>query len=518
MRLCKKIVGYLFFCFPVFQAIAQQPARQSYTETYKAIHYGAEEGLSGESTWSLFKSTNSFAWIGSFNGLNRFDGNTIKVYQEDTTKSNSLLGNNVFGIVEDSLHNIWIGTDRGLSRYDSRADTFSRFTPGKGLFEAIIPFWSTEEEVLCLERGTNITAYNTRSYKKRNVTKLSIIIGNSHQEGVSIFDKASNSVWMLPVDKDSLIQVSLSSGETKVYGWPCFKKIPTKMAPRFGAEAMVYDGKRNCIWINSHDGLIQFSLPDKQFRQVQAFQPLVQLKEYDRWVGIDIDVQGRIWLATLPKGILIYNPTDSSVKQPFPDDPNLQDDISEGNMRIKCSRDGTVWLSYWLVKGFYQLKPFPQAAKRFNLNLVAGNPLYTNIVEGCYYAGGDKIWMTTALGVVVFDVQTNRIQKLRKGYKPDSKVIGGIIQAIDTVQKKAWIEEDGQLYEVDIPTLAKHPVTFNDSAFRFVPKDAYRIIGTIPYKDGCMIRLAYNKQFHFFSKKKGSLLQRRSLFFREKRR
>jgi hypothetical protein len=294
------------------------------------------------------------------------------------------------GMVEDSLHHIWIGTDRGLSRYNSKADTFSRFTPEKGVFEAIIPFWATREEVLCLERGTAITAYNTRSYKKRIVIKIKNLIGNPFQESVSIFDKASNSVWMLPVDKDSLIQISLSTGEAKVYGWPCFKKIPTKMAPRFGAEAMVYDKERNCIWINSHDGLIQFSLSNKQFHTVEAFQPLVQLKEYDRWVGIDLDVHGRIWLATLPKGILIYNPADGSVKQPFPDDPKLQGDISEGNMRIKCSKDGTVWLSYWLVKGFYQLKPFSQAARRFNLDFVKGNPLYTNIVEGCYAAGGVK--------------------------------------------------------------------------------------------------------------------------------
>ena len=70
--------------------------------------------------------------------------------------------------------------------------------------------------------------------------------------------------------------------------------------PRHDAEDMVYDPKRNSVWINSGDGLLEFSLNDKQFRPVDALNELIKLKDYDRGVGIDIDRHGRIWFAYIP--------------------------------------------------------------------------------------------------------------------------------------------------------------------------------------------------------------------------
>ncbi len=63
--------------------------------------------------------------------------------------------------------------------------------------------------------------------------------------------------------------------------------------PRHDAEDMVYDPKRNSIWINSGDGLLEFSLNDKQFRPVEALEKLTEQKSYDRGVGVDIDRQGQ---------------------------------------------------------------------------------------------------------------------------------------------------------------------------------------------------------------------------------
>ena len=77
---------------------------------------------------------------------------------------------------------------------------------------------------------------------------------------------------------------------------------------RHSAEDMLYDPKRNSIWINSGDGLLEFSLHDKQFRKIDALNELIKIKRYDRDVGIDIDKNGRIWFATLSNGIFIYDP------------------------------------------------------------------------------------------------------------------------------------------------------------------------------------------------------------------
>ena len=50
-------------------------------------------------------------------------------------------------------------------------------------------------------------------------------------------------------------------------------------APRHNAEDMVYDPRRNSIWINSGDGLLEFSLDDKQFRPIEALKEVDQTKK-----------------------------------------------------------------------------------------------------------------------------------------------------------------------------------------------------------------------------------------------
>ena len=65
---------------------------------------------------------------------------------------------------------------------------------------------------------------------------------------------------------------------------------------------MRFDSKRNSIWLNTGDGLVEFSLSDKTFRHIDAFNEFTKLDDYDRFVGIDIDREGNIWLAVRPHG------------------------------------------------------------------------------------------------------------------------------------------------------------------------------------------------------------------------
>ena len=62
---------------------------------------------------------------------------------------------------------------------------------------------------------------------------------------------------------------------------------------------------------------MQFTLDDKQFHYIGALNNFFNAKDYGRHVGISMDPQGRVWLATRPKGIVIYDPPDHSVKLPF---------------------------------------------------------------------------------------------------------------------------------------------------------------------------------------------------------
>ena len=67
---------------------------------------------------AYFRINLGFIWIGTDNGLNRFDGTNFKVYRHQQNKSNSISDNSIWSLYEDREGNIWIGTKGGtLNKY-----------------------------------------------------------------------------------------------------------------------------------------------------------------------------------------------------------------------------------------------------------------------------------------------------------------------------------------------------------------------------------------------------------------
>jgi ligand-binding sensor domain-containing protein len=70
-----------------------------------------------------------FLWIGTANGLNRFDGINVHSYEYDPKDTTSLSNNNIRKIAEDQTGDLWIATEFGLNRYSRDKDKFTRYYP-----------------------------------------------------------------------------------------------------------------------------------------------------------------------------------------------------------------------------------------------------------------------------------------------------------------------------------------------------------------------------------------------------
>ncbi|MGZ3811637.1 MAG: ligand-binding sensor domain-containing protein, partial [Mucilaginibacter sp.] len=66
-------------------------------------------------------------WIGSRNGLNRYDGYKFVTYRHDSKNDSSLSNNMITDLVEDRDGNIWIATQSGLNKYERSKGTFTRY-------------------------------------------------------------------------------------------------------------------------------------------------------------------------------------------------------------------------------------------------------------------------------------------------------------------------------------------------------------------------------------------------------
>ncbi|HAQ20909.1 MAG TPA: hypothetical protein DCR40_17005 [Prolixibacteraceae bacterium] len=88
--------------------------------------YTTNDGLSNGYIDAIFHDSKGFIWIGTANGLNRFDGINFKTYYSEIKDSTSIPGSGATALVEDSLGNIWVMTSNGLCVYDRKKDSFSR--------------------------------------------------------------------------------------------------------------------------------------------------------------------------------------------------------------------------------------------------------------------------------------------------------------------------------------------------------------------------------------------------------
>lgn len=80
------------------------------------------DGLSQHDITDIVEDSFGFIWIATYDGLNRYDGKKIQIFRHSTHDENSLSGNRVMCIMEDSKLRLWIGTDGYGINYYSLAD------------------------------------------------------------------------------------------------------------------------------------------------------------------------------------------------------------------------------------------------------------------------------------------------------------------------------------------------------------------------------------------------------------
>src|SRR5690606_30502223 len=95
---------------------------------YNIYNLSADHGLPSNDVTHVFQDSYGYLWIGSYEGIFRWDGYAFKRYRHNEKDSASLSHNIVYSIFEDSQQRLWVGTIEGLDLYDRHTDTFIKCT------------------------------------------------------------------------------------------------------------------------------------------------------------------------------------------------------------------------------------------------------------------------------------------------------------------------------------------------------------------------------------------------------
>ena len=97
-------------------------------EHYVIQHYSIQNGLSQNTVMAILQDKQGFMWFGTWDGLNRFDGYTFKIYKAMNNGQEVRVNNRVVMIYEDEAEQIWWSTyDGHYYRIDASRKVTSEF-------------------------------------------------------------------------------------------------------------------------------------------------------------------------------------------------------------------------------------------------------------------------------------------------------------------------------------------------------------------------------------------------------
>lgn len=272
----------LSFAFPIL-------AKHYY---YKQIFL--EEGLPSTVN-SILTDRRGFVWIGTREGIKRFDGYELKTYAHINNDCNSLPSNIILGIIEDEQFHLWILTNKGIVQYQQVNDSFQPVKTSNG--NNIIAY-ST-----CLINGGIIFGVKGGFYKYDYKTQsfTSYIRFTKTPDFIPTQINYWNKDTILCGSRWSdIILVNLKDG----------KVSPSPFTAEFEITSIFFDSKKR-IWIASYNkGISCYSPAGKLItsyttRNSQlSNNAILCIEEYNN----------SIWIGTDGGGINIINPETQKIK------------------------------------------------------------------------------------------------------------------------------------------------------------------------------------------------------------
>jgi len=237
MRNIPIIFALLFLC-PFFS--------QAQDKTF--YHYGLEEGLSQETIRCILKDSKGFLWLGTQDGLNKFDGTAFTVYKNHKKDSLSISGNFINDLVEDD-DNIWIGTnDNGISIYNSHLNSFKQTLIKKGNCSSISKMSDGTIIATVLNQGLVIFKKEKASYSTFKITEL-----NGERLQFTLSSIHNDKIYVI-TDEDRIFVIDNILDTNKI-----IKEI--KLDSTIGIINVIHV-QDDILWMGTSDGL--FALNQKK--------------------------------------------------------------------------------------------------------------------------------------------------------------------------------------------------------------------------------------------------------------
>ena len=460
-------------------------------------HISTEQGLPQSTVNVVLQDSHGFIWIGTYDGLTRYDGYNFVNFKNDPLDPNSLSNNIVVSIIEDKQGYLWIGTaQNGVNRFDSKSGEFTRFLSKHDDFDSLsdpqvnIIHQDPDGRIwVGTNRGLNLFLPEKQAFAHFYHNPLD---NQSLPSGpiVDIINDGNGNLWIASTDYLSHFNV-----EQQV-----FYSYKKNSSPK--QINTLYLDNDNSLWVGTRlDGLYHLS-PDKEnFQQYQFeksnpaslsnndIRAILRVRSGDLWIGTeegglnirrkgaqeflhfernsadrhslsinDIwslfqDSSGLIWVGTAGGGVNTTMSFENRLSR-LTHAPQKVDSLShEFVWDIEEDPQGNIWFA--TLNGLDRYSPETDNFKHFTQYKDQANQTISNRIQTFTFDQQGKIWFGNQQGqVAVYDKEDKTTRLIQRENFPHDYVSYNRIRMIDKDRfGNIWVGTDDGLLQIDALTL-----------------------------------------------------------------
>ncbi len=372
----------LLFCFSAV-ALSNNKPRKFNAEAIFTI----KDGLSNSRINCLIQDSKGFLWIGTHDGLNRFDGYEFKIFRHWPFDSTSISNNHINAITEDKNGNIWVATASGLNLYNRKKDEFIRF-----LHDPTDPSSLRDNFVYTVY-------YDKKGY-----------------------------VWAKTLE--TLEKINIETNAVTHY-----KHYSDPFSYVYGRNFQcIYKDSKNKLWVGTKDGLTFFNEELEIFNRYHHQQDDPFSISNNKIKDICEDKNGNLWIATA-NGLNKFNRKTESFTRFFHHEYHPNSLANNHCNVVYPDKDGMIWIGS--IGGINKIDPGKNEMISYTVSGL--NDEYENIhVSAIVEDESNILWVGTFRGLIKYDKKGKKF-KLYSSYKGDIKFSSDIISSIYADDDIIWL-------------------------------------------------------------------------------
>lgn len=459
-------------------------------QSYLFKRLDVRQGLSHNQVNSIFQDNRGFLWLGTMSGLNRFDGNEIRVFRHNHTHPNSLSDNYITHIYELPDKKLWIGTRNGGNIYDPLSESFQRNTNNyllsiglpAGQISKIVKdkdanYWflyqnlggifrfNTKDKkitqlLLKAAQPGGISSYDVADLQQDNNGHIWLVYRNGlleklnehlqvtttspplqtagkSSESYSLFIDAENELWIYS-------PMSTNTGGIFHYQ-PLTDKLlhySTQSSPiRLNSNIVtgITQDENNLLWIGTdHGGINLINKRTQTIRYIKNDPEDNYSVSQNSTYTIYKDNNNIIWLGTHKQGVSYYDrklPAFNLFKHKISDPQSLPvEDIN----KFAEDAQGNLWIGT-NGNGLLYFNPKNQTFKRYVHDPKDPNSLSSNIIVSLCVDAQNNLWVGTYFGGLNYFDGKNFKRFLKQPDNPNSILDNSVWDIMEDSGQNIWI-------------------------------------------------------------------------------